>query len=72
VLAKCPSGTTELSSCNQGTAATDAPSGMVGCCSTSGSVELDHNCSGTNDSADIYIRVDQANACKSYSLLWHF
>lgn len=72
VLAKCPSGTTELSSCNQGTAASDAPSGMVGCCSTSGSVELDHNCSGTNDSADIYIRVDQANACKSYSLTWHF
>src|SRR5690606_10015706 len=61
VFVNCPSSTTELSGCGQGSSQASAPAGMVGCCSTAGSVEVDHNCSGLNDSAGVYIRLDQAN-----------
>ncbi len=68
-------GTTEFKSCKQG-AADFSPSGRPGCCTTSGSaVELEINCPGTTeDSAMIYIRIDQpnANACIPYTLDYHY
>lgn len=58
--------------CNGATADT-APLGQKGCCG-SGTVKPSLNCEGLDDSARVWIRVDnpQALACVPYELAYHF
>ena len=74
MFAGCPNGT-NLNGCTQGVPAMSMI-GIPGCCVTApGTVELDHDCIASpndNDSADVYIRISQANACTSYSVEYHF
>lgn len=66
---------TVLQGCKTGTVET-IDGGLKGCCITApGSVEAQHDCTGTptdNDSAEVFVRVDQANACVDYSVDYHF
>ena len=69
-------GATELKSCPSGTKAT-SPAGSVGCCSdVSGNVQVEYKCTlvGTNDSADVYLRVDDTftKVCRPYTVDYHF
>ena len=63
-------------SCETGTSSTYA--GMPGCCSNnagnaSESVRLNPNCSGLDDSGDVYVRVTRVSGawtCSSHTLKW--
>jgi hypothetical protein len=60
-------------SCPMGsTAATDGD--LKGCCSTTGFVVEDLDCTGASDDADVYIRVKAiaTDACESYSITYHY
>ena len=72
-FALCADGTTTIQNCNGATAAT-SPAGTHGCCTTgTSSMSVQINCSGTNDSAAIYIRVDQTqNQCVAYDVAYHY
>jgi hypothetical protein len=72
-FALCDDGTTTIQDCNGATAAT-SPAGTHGCCTTgTKSMTVSINCSGTNDSAAIFIRVDQTqNQCVAYDVAYHF
>lgn len=74
LFVSCDAGTT-LNGCSQGNV-DQSPTGIPGCCTTGpGTVEVDHDCGGTttdDDSAHVFIRVDQANACTSYTVDYHF
>jgi hypothetical protein len=71
VYLQCNNGSTSID-CGGATADT-APLGQKGCCSAT-SVAPKLNCSGLDDSAKIWIRVDtpQALACVPYQLDYHF
>ncbi len=60
--------------CSSGT--TSTVSGLQGCCTTpnGGSVALDINCSGINDNAKVYLRVDGGAAaqCTPYSVTYTY
>lgn len=73
VFVQCEGGaTTELDSCTSGTL-TDGPNGYKGCCTTApGSAEAAHNCSGLDESAGVYIRIDEATACTPYVVDFHY
>lgn len=76
VFAQCLSGTTEFKKCNAGTAF-KLPSGLDGCCTDGpGDASLDFKCTlvGTDDSADVFIRVDSpgATTCLPYDVDYHF
>lgn len=62
----CPSSTTEAMS----------PEGRSGCCDTAGFSLInneDYACSGLDDSATVYLRVDQGGAtCIDYTIDYHF
>ncbi|HEY1957475.1 MAG TPA: hypothetical protein VGH28_17775 [Polyangiaceae bacterium] len=73
-FALCEKGTTTIQDCGSGTAAT-SPAGTHGCCTTSTmSMTLQIACSGSDDSAGIYIRVDQpdTNQCVPYDVTYHY
>jgi hypothetical protein len=74
VFVLCPDGTS-LPACAAGNLTT-SPVGLVGCCTTApGQVIADHECVGTvtdDDSADVYVRIDQASACVDYTVDYHF
>jgi len=72
-FALCTAGTTTVQSCNGATSAT-SPAGIHGCCTTTAkSVSVQINCSSTNDSAAIFVRVDQTqNQCVAYDVAYHF
>ena len=72
-FALCATGSTTIQNCNGATAAV-SPAGTHGCCTTgTTSVALQINCTGTNDSAAIYIRVDQTtNQCVAYDVAYHY
>jgi hypothetical protein len=71
----CDVSATNFLGCPQGTHAT-SPNGLDGCCvDAPGTVALSHDCTSSttdNDTAAIYIRVDQANACTQYTVDYHF
>lgn len=71
VFVSCLSGTTTVSSCTQGILAS-GPQGLQGCCSNNGEASPYHSCSGSDDSAQVYIRLDGATACQAYTVNWHF
>ena len=73
-FALCDDGTTTVQSCGSGTP-TVSPAGTHGCCTTSTqSMKLQIACSGTNDSAAMFVRVDQpeTNECVSYDVAYHY
>jgi hypothetical protein len=74
-FALCNDGTTTIQSCGIGTPAV-SPAGTHGCCTTSlQTLTLQIACSaGTDDSAAIFIRVDQPNQnqCVSYDVSYHY
>ncbi len=73
--AQCADGkATTIKKCGNGTA-TDGPGGLKGCCAQAPiELEIEHDCPGItdNDSGAIYMQVDQATACVSYSIDYHF
>lgn len=73
--AQCADGkTTTIKKCGNGTA-TDGPGGLKGCCAQAPvELEIEHDCPGItdNDSGAIYMQVDQATACVTYSIDYHF
>lgn len=76
VFVACSAGTTEIKKCNKGTAAT-SPGGVQGCCTDGpGEVSVEHSCPlvGTDDGADVFMRVDApgATACVPYQVSYHF
>jgi hypothetical protein len=71
----CDLSATHFLGCNQGTHA-KSPNGLDGCCvDAPGAVEINHDCTSSvsdDDSATIYIRVDEAAACTPYTVDYHF
>jgi hypothetical protein len=74
MFVSCSAGT-KLAKCKQGTL-TKSPTGIPGCCTMApGTVEAEHDCGTSftdNDSAHVFIRVDEATACTSYTIDYHF
>ncbi len=74
VFAACANGTS-LRGCTQGAVAMSMV-GFPGCCvDAPGTVELDHDCIASindDDTADVYVRVDGAATCTSYTVDYHF
>ncbi len=75
VFTSCSTGTTDSFKCTAGTQVT-SPGGLDGCCATApAEVRSDHDCKGSltdDDSAEVLIRIDQANACVDYLVDFHF
>jgi hypothetical protein len=73
-FAVCTDGVTTVQSCDNG-AMDVSPAKSKGCCTTGTAAMTMHmNCSGLNDDADIYIRVDQptTNTCIPYQVDYHY
>ena len=74
IFPSCPAATV-LQGCKSGTVES-IQGGLKGCCITApGEVEADHDCTGTptdNDSAEVFVRVTEANACTTYTIDYHF
>lgn len=68
MLPKCDDGTYPAITCTKGLKST--VDGRAMCCGTS--LDVDFNCSGTNDSADVYLRVSGTSVCKSYVVSYHY
>jgi hypothetical protein len=73
VFVKCPSGASSVT-CSAPAVAKKSDIGTDGCCGTGpSSVTPGWNCPGTNDSAELFIRIRQtANACLPYSFSYAF
>lgn len=73
VFVECDQGQNDFD-CPMGTQANDSPDNRPGCCSD-GDIVFGLNCMGTmNETADFFVRVDQApaNACVEYSVEFDF
>jgi hypothetical protein len=74
-FAECLNGleNTELT-CPPGTQSATSPAGRPGCCGSSGFKMGVFDCAGTiNDSANVYIRIDQGvPQCTQYTLNYHY
>lgn len=67
----CASGTAEFD-CPQGSVPEASPGGHPGCCSNNG-FGIDPNCSGIDDDATIYVRLDEpTQACAEYTLTYQY
>ena len=73
VFAKCPSGTSGVT-CKAPAVAKKSDIGVDGCCATGpASVTPTWNCGGTNDSAQLFIKISQtADKCLPYSWSYAF
>jgi hypothetical protein len=74
LFTQCADGAqTTLIACHEGSTQEAGPSGYQGCCVTApGTVEVEHDCPGLDESAGVYIRIDEANACVDYSVDYHY
>jgi len=74
VFVKCDNnGTTSVSGCGNGAAKT-SDIGDPGCCfATPGTVDISLNCSGVNDSAELFVKVSQngGDKCEPYQIDYH-
>ena len=73
VFADCDNGMPDFN-CPMGTMTTDSPDNRPGCCGD-GDIVFGFNCAGSpNESADFFVRVDQApaGACVDYSVEYSF
>ena len=59
--------------CPGGTSGATSPAGYPGCCGTDG-FDMDIDCSGIDDNATVYIRIDNPNGedCIPYSVSYHY
>ncbi len=73
VFAKCPSGASNVT-CSAPAVAKKSDLGIDGCCGTGpSSVTPGWNCSGTNDSAQLFIKISQtADKCLPYTFSYAF
>ena len=73
VFAKCPSGSSSVT-CSAPAVAKKSDIGIDGCCATGpASVTPGWNCGGTNDSAQLFIKITQtANKCEPYTFSYAF
>jgi hypothetical protein len=68
---QCVSGTAS-NTCPAGTTAETSPDGLPGCCGTD-DFQMDTDCSGIDDDATVFIRLDQAtDSCAKYTLTFHY
>jgi len=71
----CDLSATHFLGCKQGTHA-KSPSGLDGCCvDAPGTVKINQDCTSSvsdDDSATVYIRVDEATTCTPYTVDYHF
>jgi hypothetical protein len=71
-FAKCIQGNTSVTCMNGASSASSPPPGYQGCCHNQG-FELDIECDGVDDDADILLRVDQGSGpCVTYNLSYHY
>ncbi|MEZ4222271.1 MAG: hypothetical protein R3B13_15145 [Polyangiaceae bacterium] len=73
VFARCKDNSDAYVGCTQGLSEVDGS--LTGCCrSTPGTVEMNMDCPGVNDSASVFIRVTGTNpaACTSYDVTYDF
>ena len=73
----CASGTADISSCPGGAFSSTSPGGHPGCCKVGSNLsnfDLSIDCSGTDDSAQVLMRVDQgpAGVCTTYTIDYHY
>ncbi|MBX3129457.1 MAG: hypothetical protein KF718_22250 [Polyangiaceae bacterium] len=70
----CPAAT-KLNGCKKGALVTVA-GGLQGCCvQAPGEVEADHDCTASttdDDSAEVFVRIDEASECAPYAVDYHF
>jgi hypothetical protein len=73
VFVKCPSGTSSVT-CSAPAVAKKSDIGIDGCCGTGpSSVTPSWNCGGTNDSAQLFIKISQtADKCLPYTFSYAF
>jgi hypothetical protein len=69
-FAECTNGAATVT-CQDGSTAATSPDAREGCCHDTG-FSMDVDCPGMDDDAAIYLRVDQAAACVTYSLTVHY
>jgi hypothetical protein len=72
VFVECDQGDADFD-CPMMAMAEDSPEGLPGCCTTGGALNFGLNCTGSmNESADIYVRLDEApaDACVAYDLTY--
>jgi hypothetical protein len=69
----CDSGGDNLN-CPTGSTVDTSPDGLSGCCTSTGSMKPDINCSGTDDSSQVYVLVyaPSNTACQPYTLSYHY
>ncbi len=69
----CDSGGDNLN-CPTGSTVDTSPDGLSGCCTSTGSMKPDINCSGTDDSSQVYLLVyaPSNTACQPYTLGYHY
>lgn len=72
IYAECKSGTTS-SSCDDNFVEDIAPLGLEGCCNSE-SVGLNLDCSGIDDSATVWLRIENPDNLEfvPYQLMYHF
>lgn len=74
VFPSCAAATT-LNGCKKGALVTVA-GGLQGCCvQAPGEVEADHDCTASttdDDSAEVFVRIDEASECTPYAVDYHF
>lgn len=60
--------------CEGGASNNDSPEGLPGCCNVGGNVTFDLNCMGGQESAQLFVRVDQAPAdtCVDYEIAYEY
>jgi hypothetical protein len=70
--AQCDNASDPSVTCPGGTSNDTSPDGRKGCCS-GGGFTMDIDCTGIDDNATIYIRIDQASGdCVPYTVMYHY
>jgi len=69
---QCSTGSTGFGGCSNGQLAQVLPSGLIGCCVTGkGTVDLTPKCNNDHHDSDVYLLVDQGQACTRYKIEYH-
>ena len=68
----CDDGSDAAVTCNGGATSAQSPDGRPGCCHSQG-FTADIDCSSSDDSAEVFIRLDKpVPACVTYDLMYHY
>lgn len=72
LFTQCSTGSTGFNGCSDGSDAKILPSGLLGCCvSGKGSVDLSPSCNNDQHDVDVYLVVDDGEACSPYEINYH-